>query len=40
MPEKSTTKMLTVNRLEDMPQFDSEKEESDFWATHELSENL
>jgi len=37
---KSPTTMKIVSRLEDIPKFKSEREESDFWASHELSDDL
>jgi hypothetical protein len=30
----------TVHRLEDIPDFQSEDEEHEFWSTHELGEEL
>lgn len=33
-------KMKTVDRREDIPEFNSEAEEHEFWATHELSDAL
>jgi len=32
--------MTTVVRIEDIPKFKSEQEESDFWANHELSDEV
>lgn len=29
-----------IERLEDIPEFASESEEADYWATHQLSEDL
>src|SRR5712692_2829011 len=40
MRKKTSTPMDTVTRIADIPQFKSEREESKFWATHELSEKL
>ncbi len=32
--------MKTVASVDDIPEFESEREESDFWANHELSEEV
>jgi len=32
--------MNTVVRIEDIPKFKSEQEEADFWANHELSDEI
>lgn len=40
MARKSGTAKKIVSRLEDIPKFKSEREESEFWASHELSDDL
>ena len=40
MSRKSRPTMNTVVRIEDIPKFKSEQEESDFWASHELSDEV
>jgi len=40
MPRKSRLAIKTVVRIEDIPKFKSEQEESDFWANHELSDEV
>jgi hypothetical protein len=40
MVRKSGPGIKTVSRLDDIPKFKSEREESDFWASHELSDDL
>jgi len=37
---KSARSMDVVQRLEDVPDFETEAQEADFWATHELSEDI
>jgi hypothetical protein len=32
--------MTTVHRLEDIPEFANEDEEADYWATHDLGEEI
>lgn len=33
-------KMLKLDSMEEVPEFASEAEEAEFWATHELSEEI
>ena len=33
-------KMPEIESIEDVPQFETEAEEAEFWATHELSEEI
>jgi len=40
MPRKSRPTMNTVVRIEDIPKFKSEQEEADFWANHELGDEI
>lgn len=37
---KTKRRMKTIHRWDDVPAFSSEQEESAFWATHELSDEL
>jgi hypothetical protein len=37
---KRPPKFETVDRLEDIPDFSSEKDEHAFWSTHEFGEDL
>lgn len=39
--KKATPKLTTIYSLDEMPsQFDSEDDEREWWATHELSDEL
>jgi hypothetical protein len=40
MRKEAARKFETVRRLADIPEFKTEREESEFWAAHELSEEL
>jgi hypothetical protein len=40
MSKKTSASLETVTRFADIPRFKSEREESEFWATHELSADL
>lgn len=40
MSQASDNRMTLVERLEDIPQFTSEREEAAYWATHELGGEL
>lgn len=37
---KQMRRMKTVHRWEDVPAFESEEEESEFWGTHQLGRRL
>jgi hypothetical protein len=37
---KSVRSMSVVQRLGDVPEFATERQEADFWATHELGEEF
>ncbi len=32
--------MPKINNMEEVPEFETEAEEAEFWATHELSEDI
>ena len=32
--------MIVIHSVDEIPQFTSEKEENDFWGTHDFSEEL
>ena len=38
--QRSTDRMTTVNSLDEIPPFRSEKEEAAYWQTHQLAEEL
>jgi hypothetical protein len=40
MSRTKTDQYIVIERIEDIPRFQSEAEEADFWATHDLSEDL